>query len=215
MALAPSARAPRADAERNRRLVLDTAARLFAERGSAATLNDVAREAHVGVGTVYRNFADKEAMLDALFDDKISGLARLAREAAAVEDPGAGFREFLLALMQKRATDRGLDAILTEPGRNLRFAEELGREFVPTVDRLVTRAIAAGEVRPGVSADEVCLLAYMVGKVADVTRQVEPEVWRRYAQLLIDGTRPSAHTTPLAPAPLSFADAAAALGRAS
>jgi len=54
----------------------------------------------------------------------------------------------------------------------------------------------------------------MVGKVADITRAADPEAWRRYAQLLVDGTRPSAATQPLSPAPLSFPDIAAALGRA-
>ena len=210
----PVNRAPRADAERNRRLVLDTAARVFADRGGSATLNDVARAAGVGVGTVYRKFADKEAILDALFDEKIADLERLADEASQVHDPGAAVRGFLWALIEKRATDRGLDAILTTPARNLRFTDELAREFLPAVDRLVARAIDAGELRPGFSGQEVCLLAFMVGKVADVTRPSDPEVWRRYAQLLIDGTRVSAAAAPLEPAPLSFTAAAAALGRA-
>ncbi len=208
-------RVPRADAERNRRRVLDAAARVFAERGATATLNDVARAAGVGVGTVYRKFPDKEAILDALFDDKIDSLVRLADQASKIEDAGAAIRGFLLGLMEKRATDRGLDAILMAPGRSARFSEELGPQFAPTVDRLVSRAIHAGELRPDFTAQEVCLLGFMVGKVADITRTTDPESWRRYAQLLIDGTRLSAGTEPLSPAPLSFTDIATALGRAS
>jgi AcrR family transcriptional regulator len=214
MTLAPTARAPRADAERNRRRILDAAAEVFAERGVSATLNDVARAAGVGVGTVYRKFADKDAMLDELFADKIDTLVRLAEESSADGEPGAAFRGFLLSLMQTRATDRGLDAILSAPGRSARFTDELGRRFMPEVDRLVSRAIAAGELRAGFSGQEVCLLAFMVGKVADITRASDPDVWRRYAQLLIDGTRPSAATEPLAPGALAFDDMAAALGRA-
>jgi len=213
--LTPLTRAPRADAERNRRRVLDAAARVFAERGATATLNDVARAAGVGVGTVYRKFPDKEALLDALFDDKIDSLVRLADEASMIDDAGAAIRGFLLGLMEKRATDRGLDAILTVPGRSVRFSEELGRQFAPTVDRLVARAIHAGELRPDFTGQEVCLLGFMVGKVADITRITDPDAWRRYAQLLVDGTRPSAGTEPLSPGPLSFTDIAAALGRAS
>lgn len=205
----------RADAERNRRRVLDAAAHLFAERGVTATLNDVARAAGVGVGTVYRKFADKEAMLDALFDSKMEALVGLADEAASVEDAGIAFRGFLLSLMEMRATDRGLDAILMAPGRSARFTEELGRHFTPTVNRLVARAISAGELRPDFTGQEVCLLGFMVGKVADVTHSTDPDVWRRYAQLLVDGTRRSAETQPLSPAPLSFTDTAAALGRSS
>lgn len=215
MTLAPMTRVPRADAERNRRRVLDAAARVFAERGATATLNDVARAAGVGVGTVYRKFPDKEAMLDALFDDKIDSLVRLAEEVSMIDDAGAAMRGFLLGVMEKRATDRGLDAILMAPGRSARFTEELGRQFVPAVDRLVARAIHAGELRSDFTGQEVCLLGFMVGKVADITRTTDPEAWRRYAQLLVDGTRPSAGTEPLFPAPLSFIDIAIALGRAN
>lgn len=215
MAQASSTRPTRADAERNRRRVLDAAARVFAERGAAATLNDVARVAGVGVGTVYRKFPDKEAMLDALFDNKIDALVRLADEAASVENAGTALRGFLLGLMEMRATDRGLDAILMAPGRSARFSQALSRHFAPTVDRLVARAISAGELRPDFIGQEVCLLGFMVGKVADITRSTDPDAWRRYAQLLVDGTRPSAGTQPLSPAPLSFTDIAAALGRAT
>ena len=215
MTLTPTTRVPRADAERNRRRVLDAATRVFAERGAAATLNDVAHAAGVGVGTVYRKFPDKEAMLDALFDDKIDALVRLADEASAVDDAGAAIRGFLFGLMEKRATDRGLDAILVAPGRGARFSEELGRQFVPTVERLVARAVRAGELRPDFTGQEVCLLGFMVGKVADITRAADRDAWRRYAQLLVDGTRPAAGTEPLSPAPLSFSEIATALGRAS
>lgn len=210
----PSPRAPRADAERNRRRVLDAGARVFAERGASATLNDVARAAGVGVGTVYRKYADKQAMLDALVDDKIASLVRLAEEASMIDDAGVAIRSLLLGVLEKRVADRGFDAMLTG-GRSARFAAELGEKFAPTVDRLVARAVRAGELRPGFTGHEVYLLGFMVGKVADITRATDAEAWRRYAQLLIDGTRPSAGTEPLFPAPLSFTDIAGALGRAS
>lgn len=207
-------RVHRADAERNRQRVLTAAARLFAERGGTATLNDVARAAGVGVGTVYRKFPDKEAVLEALFDDKVAALVRLAVEASTIDDAGAAVRGLLLGVMEMRATDRGLDAILMAPGRSARFTAVLGDEFVPTVERIVARAIRAGELRPDFTGQEICLLGFMVGKVADITRTADPEAWRRYAQLLVDGTRAAAAAEPLAPAPLSFAEIATALGRA-
>jgi AcrR family transcriptional regulator len=192
---------------------MDAAVRVFAERGSDATLNDIARAAGVGVGTVYRKFADKEAMLDALFDEKIEALVDLAVEASTLTDAGAAVRQLLFGVMSKRASDRGLDAILMAPGRSSRFAEELGQRFIPAVDRLVARAIEAGELRADFSAQEVCILAFMVGKVADITRETDPAVWRRYAQMLIDGTRHRDGDPPLVPGPLSFEENAAALGR--
>lgn len=207
-------RAPRADAERNRRRVLDAATRVFAERGSDATLNDIARAAGVGVGTVYRKFADKEAMLDALVGEKIDALVDLATQASTLTDPGDAVRQLLLGVMSQRASDRGLDAILSTPGRSARFAEELGQRFIPTVDGLVARAIDAGELRADFSGQEVCILGFMVGKVADITRDTDPGLWRRYAQMLIDGTRYREGDPPLVPGPLSFEENAAALGRA-
>ena len=93
---AEQVRAPRADAERNRRKILDAAASVFAERGVTATVNEVALAAGVRVGTVYRKFPDKEAVFDALFDVKIDNLVRLAVEASRVQEPGPAFRGFLL-----------------------------------------------------------------------------------------------------------------------
>lgn len=207
-------RAPRADAERNRRRILDAAASVFAERGAGATLNDVARAAGVGVATVYRKFPDKEAVFDALFDVKIGNLLRLAAEASREEDPGLAFRGFLLEVLETRATDRSLGTVVMRTGRGERFATELGRGLAPTVERLIGRAQAAGEVREGFTGQDVCILSLMVGAVADNTRDVDPLIWRRYAQILIDGTRPSAVTEPLSPASLAFSDTAAVLGRA-
>lgn len=153
-------------------------------------------------------------MFDALFDEKIDALVDLAEQASRLTDAGVAVRELLLGVMTKRASDRGLDAILTSPGRGARFAEELGRRFLPTVDRLVARAIEAGELRADFSAQEVCILGFMVGKVADITRETDPSLWRRYAQLLIDGTRHREGDPPLVPGPPSFEETAAALGRA-
>jgi hypothetical protein len=82
------------------------------------------------------------------------------------------------------------------------------------MDRIVARAIDAGDLRADFSGQEVCILGFMVGKVADITRDSDPSLWRRYAQMLIDGTRHRDGDPPLVPGPLSFQDNAAALGRA-
>lgn len=139
----PVARAPRADAEHHRQRVLDVVSRVFAERGSEATLNDVARAAGVGVGTVYRKFADREALFEGLFDAKFDALVDLAEQASKRPGPGVALRELLLGVISKRASDRGLDAILTSPGGGSRFAEEMERRLSPTTDRLVAPDIEA------------------------------------------------------------------------
>ncbi|MDX6685079.1 MAG: hypothetical protein QOF86_1207, partial [Baekduia sp.] len=84
---APDERPLRKDAERNRQRILDAARALFAEEGLHATLDAVAARAGVGVGTVYRRFADKEALIDALFEERIDEVVEIAEAALAVEDP--------------------------------------------------------------------------------------------------------------------------------
>ena len=86
--------------------MLDVAARVFAQRGSEATLNDIAHAAGLGVGTVYRKFADKKALFDALFDEKVDALVDLAERASKLTDAGAAVRELLLGVMAQRASDR-------------------------------------------------------------------------------------------------------------
>src|SRR5215469_17367419 len=94
----PAAREPRplrADAERNRRRILRAAAEVFTERGLQATLDDVARRAGVGVGTVYRRFPDKESLVGQLFLNQIEALAGAAEKACEAADPWAGFLSYL------------------------------------------------------------------------------------------------------------------------
>ena len=196
---AEQVRAPRADAERNRRKILDAAASVFAERGVTATVNEVALAAGVGVGTVYRKFPDKEAVFDALFDVKIDNLVRLAVEAPRVQEPGPAFRGFLLGVIEARATDRGLGVVVMRTGRGKRFATDLGQRLAPMVERLISRARTAGEVREEFTGQDVCILSLMVGRSRTTlaTSTLDPRIWRRYAQILIDGTRPTDMTEPL------------------
>src|SRR6266851_723708 len=90
MAASPERPTLRRDAELNRRRIIAAAREVFRERGLAATLDDVARHAGVGVGTVYRRFANKEELVDALFDDMIDTVAALAQEAVADPDAWRG-----------------------------------------------------------------------------------------------------------------------------
>ncbi|MFD8813132.1 TetR/AcrR family transcriptional regulator [Streptomyces sp. NPDC059627] len=187
----------RADAERNRRLIMDTADRLFAQRGSVATLNEIAHEAGVGVGTVYRRFPDLRTLMDALFTERFTGFLRLAAEAEEHADPGQALRHYLLEAARLRARDRALDVILAhtnlEAGPTVAMREELGRH----VDGMVARALAAGAVREDFASSDVYAYLYMIGAVADRTHDIAPEAWRRYAEFLLAGfgleQAPAAH----------------------
>src|SRR5579862_1591321 len=103
----------RADAERNRRRIMDSARALFAERGLDVTLNDIAHHAGVGVGTVYRRFPSKDDLIDALFEDGVSRIAGIAREGLEDPDPWNGFVSTLERLLELQEADRGLKELLT------------------------------------------------------------------------------------------------------
>lgn len=182
----PHQRPLRADAERNRRLIMTTADRLFAQRGDGP-LNEIAREAGIGVGTVYRRFPDLQSLVDALFTERFTMFLDLATRAARLPDPAQALRHYLLAAAQWRAEDRALEVILAnasvDTGPVARTRDALGR----LVDGLTERAVTAGAVRKDFASADVYAFLYMIGAVADRTNDVAPDAWRRYAEVLMVG----------------------------
>jgi AcrR family transcriptional regulator len=179
----------RRDAERNRRRILDAAAQLFAERGLAVTLNDIAHHAGVGVGTVYRRFPDKARLIDALFERKLEELVELMERAAADPDPWAGLTGFLAASLQSQACDTGLkELVLATPDGVEHVARIRGRLF-PLGVELVRRAHQSGQLRADVGAADLAIVQLMLGAVIDGARGVDGELWRRYLELVLQGLR--------------------------
>ncbi|MFJ6744036.1 TetR/AcrR family transcriptional regulator [Streptomyces sp. NPDC091279] len=191
----------RADAERNRRLIMSTAARMFARRGSAVTLNEIAREAGLGVATVYRRFPDLQTLFDALFVERFTVFLGLATAAAERPDAGQALRHYLLEAARWRAEDQALEVILAhadlEAGPVGRLRDELGEQ----VAGLAGRAVAAGAVREDFAGADVYAFVYMVGAIADRTEEAAPGTWRRYAEALLIGFglehAPPTHTSAL------------------
>src|SRR3954452_3616284 len=108
---APTERPLRRDAERTRQRILEAARDAFAEDGLAVTLDEIARRAGVGVGTVYRRFADKEQLVDALFVERIGELVALAEASLRHEDAWEGLVGFLEGATELHACDRGLKEV--------------------------------------------------------------------------------------------------------
>src|ERR687886_1643260 len=134
----------RADAERNRARILAAAAEVFAERGLDVSLDDIAAHAGVGVGTVYRRFPDKDALIDALFEDKIERAVALVDDALEIEDPWEGLTTFLRGMCRMQAEDSGFkDALLLGDRGRERVAGARER-FVPRPGKLPAPAHAAG-----------------------------------------------------------------------
>jgi AcrR family transcriptional regulator len=192
-----STRPLRADAERNRARILAAASEVFAERGLDVSLDDIAAHAGVGVGTVYRRFPDKDALIDALFEHKIDHAVALADEALEMEDPWEGFTTFMRGMCHMQAHDRGFkDALLLRgPGRE-RVAAARER-IAPRALKLLARAQDAGAVRADLGPFDVPMLNLCVGLIADRTRDIAPDYWERVLTILIDGISAQGRTTPM------------------
>jgi AcrR family transcriptional regulator len=196
------ARLLRADAERNRQRILEAAAEVFTERGFEATLDEVARRAGVGVGTVYRRFPDKASLAEALFTERIDELVELAERAQGEPDAWAALVSFLERAAGMLAGDRGLRQLLlyaaAQGGDKVEYARDRMR---PAVDRLVKRAQAEGQVRADLGATDIPLIEFMLAAVAEYTRHVQPGLWRRYLALILDALGPARASTGTLPEP--------------
>jgi AcrR family transcriptional regulator len=192
----------RKDAERNRRRILAAAGELFAERGLCVTLDDVARHAGVGVGTVYRRFPDKAELIDALFEQRMQEMCEIAEEALEVPDPWSALVYYFEHASKLQARDRGLKELLTNTlgGEHVAAAKARLRDLVT---ELFDRAKAARVLREDVVPFDTPVIMVMLGAIMDRARDVEPELWRRYLGLILDGLRPDA-PTPLPVDPLTF-----------
>src|SRR4051812_47303764 len=197
--ITPVERPLRKDAERNRIRILAAAGELFAQRGLGVTLDDIAHHAGVGVGTVYRRFPDKEVLIDALFEQRIEAICGLAAEALEIADPSEAFRFYFEQGSELQARDRGLKELLTCSTHGGAALTDAKGRLRTRVTELFDRAKAAGVVREDADPLDTPVIMFMLGAVMDRARDVEPELWRRYLALLIDGLRPTA------PAPLPVA----------
>jgi AcrR family transcriptional regulator len=190
----------RADAERNRRKLLDAAADLFARKGLSVGLDEIARHAGVGVGTAYRRFPDKEQLIDALFEDRLEQIAALAERCAASPDPWDGLVEFIEGNVALQSADQGLKELVFGSPHALERVEAARERILPAVETLLARARAAGGVRPDLAETDVALLQFMLTALADITRGADTEAWRRCLRIVLDGLRsPAREPMPVPP----------------
>lgn len=192
--MSDDARPLRRDAERNRVRMLQAAAEVFADRGLSATLDDVAHHAGLGVGTVYRRFADKGALIEALFEDRIRALVDLAESACEAADPWQGLVGYLEAASSRMATDRGLREAVLLPGQGQVGVTLARGELGPRVERLATRCREAGVLRPDVAGTDLATLLHAVQAAAQIGGTLQPDHWRRTLGLLLDGLAPARGT---------------------
>ena len=190
----------RRDAVANQTKLVEAAAAVFAERGVDAPLEAIARRAGVSIGTLYNHFRTREQLLDAIYPDRIAGLADAAEEALADEDSWRGFSGYLLRVFELQAEDRGLNDAMTlrYPDATL-LTEACDRGFAP-VDELITRAQRAGTLRKDFTVEDLAFLVWATSRVIAATVDTAPSAWRRYVGLQLDGLRAeAAHRLPVPP----------------
>jgi AcrR family transcriptional regulator len=177
-------RVQRADARRNRKRVLESARRCMAREGTDAQIDEIARSAGVGVGTVYRHFPTKDDLIEALAMARFERLAELAREALEREDAWLAFEDFMRASARIQSEDRALSEVLTSrPETMARAAESV--DILGLVGELMARGKATGEIRDDADPRDVPM---MMCALAGTYRNphTNPE---RYIAIVLDGLR--------------------------
>jgi AcrR family transcriptional regulator len=180
----------RADARRNRERVMQIAREAFAECGQDLTMEELARRAGVGVGTVYRHFPNKDALLDALVTSQVTMILDRTREALAEDDAW----EAWCGLVRNAANQQAEDVAFCEfamarkhesESEAIRAARE---ELTKETDKLLKRAQAQGKLRADFTIDDVPV---MFASIAAAVRMMEatPEAWQRHVEFTLDGLR--------------------------
>jgi AcrR family transcriptional regulator len=184
-----SERPQRADAKRNRERILESARDAFAAHGADTQMDEVARLAGVGVGTVYRHFPTKESLLGELVHQKMTAMSVNSR--AALERAGEPFEVFADALRENAAIADGDAAIqfamLGAGDAVWAYAAEAEADLIVLTGELIERAQLAGTMRADVSAIDIPML--MCGVCATMTHTKPHFDWRRHLELIIDALR--------------------------
>jgi AcrR family transcriptional regulator len=176
----------RADARRNRAKVLAAAEEAFAADGLAVPLDDIARLAGVGAGTVYRHFPSKEALFQAVVLERIEQFAEEARGLAAADDPGEVFLDYFVRVIKQASLNRAICDALAESGGHA-FKAGAGEDFRSALGELLKRAQDVGAVRRDIDGDD--LRALIVGCLA--VERYSPGS-RHLVRIVVDGLRASA-----------------------
>jgi AcrR family transcriptional regulator len=178
------ARAPRRDAVQNYHRILDAARELFAECGAEAGIEDIAARAGVGIGTVYRRFASKDALIDELVRLATAEITAAAEQALARPD-GHGLEEFLRAIGHSFADHaRYADLMLNRPAD-----PGASRRIRAAIYELTARAATAGTINPNITASDIMALIWAMRGVAQVSAEVAPTAWQRHLDIHLAGLR--------------------------
>lgn len=190
----------RADAARNRRVIVETARELYGQRGLDAPFDEIAKIAGVGNATLYRHFPSRCALVAAVFADTLRRIVDAAAWALDNPDPWDGFAEHVRFLCQLQATDCGLADLLTTEVTGAPELEELRTRAYQDSVHIADRARASGALRADFVPEDLVLLLMANAGLVHRTADAAPNAWNRFIDLALDGLRTAA-ATPAAPSP--------------
>lgn len=194
----------RADAARNRALLVEAARELFAEQGLGVSMRQIARHAGVSEPTLRRRFPCWEALVAEAFQDKIAGYADLAEQSLTIRDPWEGFTGFLRRLSRLQLVDRGFTEVLTLTFPASLRAEQHRRRAYQAITELIDRAQRAGSLRSDFSPEDIVLLLMAHAGVVAAGGTIAPALSDRLLAYLIESfAAPGADALPPAPSAAS------------
>lgn len=184
-----SPRKPRADAQRNRERILEVAKAAFTQSGANASLDDIAKEARVGAGTLYRHFPTRDALLEAVYRSEVEKLAAAERELSAKLPPLQALRAWMLLFVDYIATKKIIaPALNTLAGGSSKGFEASYARIWEAIRTLVKRAIQKGAIRNDL--DPIDLLRALIGVSNVASSHDWQQSARRLVDILITGSRP-------------------------
>jgi AcrR family transcriptional regulator len=178
-------------AEQNRQRLLDAAAEVFAEHGLEAGVEEIARTAGVGMGTLYRRFPTKDALISALVHDVLTSMLKFAGEGAERGD-GTGLEYFLEAASAYQAAHSGCLPRLWNAGTEHNLVQQIRR----LIDAMLADAKRHGRVRDDITSADVTIALWAVRGIVETTQGRAPEAWQRHLDVYIAGLRPAAEPLP-------------------
>jgi AcrR family transcriptional regulator len=190
----------RRDAQERRDRLLAAAQREFAAHGVDASLERIARDASVAIGTLYRHFPTRLDLLMAAFEPRLQEFLDGADNALDIVDPWEGFVQYLENLFRVQAGDRGFNDFLSRRFPGSTDTERIHDQMCQQIEDVLTRAQEAGEVRPDITQADIVNLIWSNGRIIDATSTTAPNAWRRYLYLMLDAYRAErAHSLPEPP----------------
>jgi AcrR family transcriptional regulator len=189
--MAQTERPLRADARRNRERIMAAAGELFARFGHEAQMEEIAAHAGLGLGTLYRHFPGKQALLTAMVQVRVHAMADLARAAEQVPDPDEAFQAIVRSYLEAANRDASFQlAVMGSKDIDWQGIEHEKSEFDEIVGRIIDRAVAAGRVRSDLTVADFHQLTCGVISSMYFTRGGRSD-WRRHLDLVLNGIRAS------------------------